>query len=118
MSLCKRLMLAGAGCAAIAMGVFLLDSSLALPSAVWWFHPRSGPPGTQVCIIGSGLGETLLVTFGGTRAEFTQAGPWVIRTWVPAGARTGPISVTTPQGTITSAWAFPVALGILSGTAE
>jgi hypothetical protein len=113
MSLIQKAWLAFAGCTAIALGAFLLDSAQVLPPAVWWFHPRSGPPGTVVRIIGNGFGEASLVTFGGTRAEFSLAGPLVIKARVPAGAATGPISVTTPQGTFVSVRVFPVPMGIL-----
>ena len=88
--LLKRAALAFAGCAAIATGAFLLDSAQVLPPAIWWFHPGSGLPGTEVRIVGNGFGEALLVTFGGTRAEFSLAGPLVIKARVPAGAATGP----------------------------
>lgn len=110
----KRGVLALAGCAAIATGAFLLDSAQALPPAIWWVHPWSAPPGTEVRIVGNGFGEALLVTFGGTRAEFSLAGPLVIKARVPSGAASGPIAVTTPRGTFTSAAVFPVL--ILSGT--
>jgi hypothetical protein len=112
----QRAGLAFLGSAAIAMGAFLVDSAQVLPPAIWWVHPWSGPPGTEVRIIGNGFGEALLVTFGGTRAEFALAGPLLIRARVPAGAATGPVAVTTPRGTITSAAAFPVLMGILLGT--
>ena len=112
----QRAGLAFLGCAAIAVGALLLDGAQVLPPAIWWVHPWSGPPGTEVRIVGNGFGEALLVTFGGTRAEFSLAGPLVIKARVPAGAATGPVAVTTPRGTVTSAAAFPVLMGILSGT--
>jgi hypothetical protein len=112
----KRAALALAGFAAIAAGASLLESTRVLPPAVWWFLPRSGPPGTEVRIIGTGFSEAVLVTFGGARAEFTLAGPLVIKARVPPGAVTGPIAVTTPRGTFTSAAVFPVSMGILLGT--
>lgn len=97
-----------AGCAAIGLGAWTLDSPSSRPPAVWWVHPTRGAPGTLVHIIGHGFSEATLVTFGGTRAEFTLAGPLVIRVKVPPGAVTGPISVTTAQGTVVSPAAFPV----------
>jgi len=99
-----------AGCAAIAVGTLATDSLPSRGPTVWWIHPHSGAPGTQVRIIGSGLGEATLVTFGGKQAEFTLAGPRVIKAKVPAGAATGPVTVTTPQGTITSPVPFPVSM--------
>jgi hypothetical protein len=108
MGIWKRSLWFLAGCAAIAAGALMTDTLPSRTPAVWWIHPRSGAPGTLVHIVGSGLGEATLVTFGGQRAEFTLAGPRVIKAKVPAGAATGPITVTTPQGTVASPLAFPV----------
>ncbi len=110
MRIFRRLFWYSAGCAAIAAGAFLADSPRAKAPVVWWFHPCSGAPGTLVHIVGIGLGEAALVTFGGTRAEFAPTGPLVIRAKVPPGAVTGPITVTTPQGTVATAAAFPVSM--------
>jgi hypothetical protein len=112
----KRAVLALSGSVAIALGVFLLDGPQVLPPAVWWFQPRSGPPGTEVRIVGGGFREPLLVTFGGTRAEFSLAGPLVIKARVPAGAADGPVAVTTPVGTFASTAPFLVEAGLLLGT--
>ena len=110
MRMFRRFFWYSAGCVAIAAGAFLMDSPRAKAPAVLWFHPGSGAPGTQVHIVGVGLGDAALVTFGGTRAEFTCSGPLVIWAKVPPGAVTGPITVTTPQGTVASAAAFPVSM--------
>ena len=108
MHVVKRFFWYSAGCAAIALGALSLDVSSGRPPAVWWVHPARGAPGTLVHIVGNGFGDASLVTFGGTRAEFSLTSPLVIRARVPAGAATGPISVTTSQGTVTSPAAFPV----------
>src|SRR5207237_4580545 len=48
------------------------------------------------------------VQFNGANASFTVNSATTIQATAPAGATTGPISVTTPGGTATSASAFTV----------
>lgn len=70
--------------------------------------PASGPVGRPVNILGYGLTGSTTVTFNGTPAAFTvRAGTWITAT-VPAGATTGPVRVTTPNGTLTSNVNFQV----------
>src|SRR5205814_1195676 len=61
-----------------------------------------------VAINGAGLGSATAIRFGGVPASFTVNSATRITAHVPAGARTGPISVTSPAGTGTSAAAFTV----------
>jgi chitodextrinase len=70
--------------------------------------PASGPVGTGLTITGSGFGSATDVSFNGTSATFTVVSDTAIRTAVPAGATSGPISVTTPGGTATSLADFTV----------
>jgi len=50
------------------------------------------------------------VTFsGGVSAQFTAVGDTQIRATVPSGARSGPITVTTPSGSATRSQSFRVA---------
>jgi hypothetical protein len=72
------------------------------------FTPTSGPVGTKVTITGTGFTGTTRVAFSGTSASFTVSSNTSITATVPAGARTGPISVTSPGGTATSSRSFRV----------
>ena len=72
------------------------------------FTPTSGPPGSSVRVLGSGLGGATRVTIGGTPAAYTVISDGELRVTVPAGAASGPIQVTTPGGVATSASAYTV----------
>jgi len=72
------------------------------------FTPESGPVGTSVTIGGTNFMGATAVTFNGSAASFTVTSDTAIQTTVPAGATTGPLSVTTPAGTATSASSFAV----------
>ena len=74
------------------------------------FDPVEGAVGTLVAIQGTGFTGVQTVTFGGgvEVASVTQASDTELRVMVPEGAKTGPITVTTPAGTGTSTRAFTV----------
>ncbi|HEX9011442.1 MAG TPA: IPT/TIG domain-containing protein [Holophagaceae bacterium] len=72
------------------------------------FNPLTGPVGTAVSLMGTGLTGASAVSFGGVAAAFTVAGDAQIIATVPAGAVTGPLVVTTPGGTANSPAAFTV----------
>jgi hypothetical protein len=72
------------------------------------FDPSGGPPTTTVTISGSHFTGATAVKFNGTAATFTVSGDGAIATTVPSNAHTGPITVTTPGGTATSASSFTV----------
>jgi hypothetical protein len=78
------------------------------PPTISSFTPASGPVGTVVTITGTALAGASAVLFHGTSASFTVDLPTQITATVPAGATTGPIQVTTPGGTATSATSFVV----------
>src|SRR5206468_1872 len=78
------------------------------PPAITSFTPMSGRVGTSVTINGTGFTGATAVTFNGSTASFTLASDTTIQATVPVGATTGPISVTTPGGTTTSANNFTV----------
>ena len=74
------------------------------------FTPTSGLSGAEVIITGTNFVSAVdnqtpvvgRVSFGNWTATFTDVTPTTIRAFVPSGAVTGPISVTTNGGTATS----------------
>jgi hypothetical protein len=72
------------------------------------FAPTSGPPGTAVTISGTSFSGATVVAFNGTAAGYTVDSATQITATVPPGASSGPIAVTTPGGTATSATSFTV----------
>ena len=72
------------------------------------FVPPSGGPGSSVTISGSRFTNATDVRFNGTPAAFSIDSDTQITATVPSAATTGPISVTGPGGTGTSAAGFSV----------
>jgi uncharacterized repeat protein (TIGR03803 family) len=70
--------------------------------------PASGPPGSSVMILGTGLTGATTVSFNGTPATFTVTSDALITATVPANATTGKIQVVTPGGTLKSNVQFVV----------
>jgi len=82
------------------------------PPIVSSFAPTSGPVGTNVAISGTGFTGATAVKFNTTAAtSFTVDSDTSIHANVPAGATTGPISVTTANGTGASLTNFTVTSG-------
>ncbi len=73
------------------------------------FSPKSGPVGTPVAITGMSLTQTTSVTFGGVKAKkFTVNSDTQVTATVPAGAKTGKITVFTKGGSSTAPGTFTV----------
>ncbi len=73
--------------------------------AIFDFNPQEGPVGASVTIRGQGFSATPafdVVKFNGTAARVTSATTTVLVATVPAGATTGPISVTVQFHTVTT----------------
>jgi uncharacterized repeat protein (TIGR03803 family) len=68
----------------------------------------SGKVGASVTILGNELTGATSVTFNGTSATFKVLRSTEIKTTVPAGATTGPVTVTTSSGTLSSNTKFRV----------
>jgi len=71
--------------------------------------PPAGAIGAPVSIRGAHLAGATGVRFNGTFATFTVVADTAISTTVPAGTRTGPVSVETLQGVAVSPFPFIVA---------
>lgn len=73
--------------------------------------PAIGTAGTAVVVTGTGFDPTASnneVTFNGTSAQVDSSTTASIQTSVPAGASSGPVSVTTSSGSTTSSLVFMV----------
>ncbi|MDO7873373.1 FG-GAP-like repeat-containing protein [Hymenobacter sp. ASUV-10] len=81
------------------------------------FTPASGPVGTTVTVTGTALtGATALTLNGVAVSGFTVVDAATIQFSVPAGGTSGPIAVTTPGGTATSATSFTVLRDLVVST--
>jgi IPT/TIG domain len=72
------------------------------------FAPITGPVGTAVTILGTGFTGATSVRFNGVSATFDVGSAVQITATVPTGATTGLVSVTTPNGSASSAESFTV----------
>jgi hypothetical protein len=82
-------------------GTAISPTSLLVPApALTTLSPSAGPLGSSVAIAGSGLFDVSQVTFNGTAAPgfMVNAMGTSLTVTVPAGATTGPVLVTTPNG--------------------
>jgi uncharacterized repeat protein (TIGR03803 family) len=71
-------------------------------------QPTSGKVGTPIKIMGTNLNGATALTFNGMAALFKIISGSLITTAVPAGATSGTVQVTTPQGTFSSNVPFQV----------
>ncbi|HWZ41827.1 MAG TPA: hypothetical protein VNW97_00040 [Candidatus Saccharimonadales bacterium] len=76
--------------------------------AIISFTPASSQVGTAVTITGTNFTGATAVSFNGAAATFTVNSSGMVTTTVPAAVTTGPITVTTLDGTATSATSFTV----------
>ena len=74
----------------------------------------TGKVGKKIEILGQGFTGTTAVSFNGTAATYTVVSDTYLTATVPAGATPGPVTVTTPGGTLTSSKTFRVAPSITS----
>jgi uncharacterized repeat protein (TIGR03803 family) len=88
---------------------FALDAGLPKPAPqAVKFGPQKGPAGTRVRIWGYNLLSASVQFNGAAATSVSNSGPNYVWATVPAGATTGPITVTTPGGTSTTSATFMV----------
>jgi uncharacterized repeat protein (TIGR03803 family) len=86
-----------------------LDAGLPKPAPqALKFLPSYGPAGTQVMIWGYNLLAASAQFNGAPASAAHSSGPNYVIATVPAGAASGPITITTPGGTSTTAGSFTV----------
>ena len=89
--------------------VWALDAGLPKPAPqALKFLPSYGPAGTQVMIWGYNLLAASAQFNGAPASAAHSSGPNYVIATVPAGAASGPITITTPGGTSTTAGSFTV----------
>src|SRR5207253_7914401 len=89
-------------------GTAFSTTSFATPPAITSFSPGSGPVGSQVAITGTNFLGVSAVVFNGVASKFVVHSPVQITATVPGGATDGSITVTTPDGSASSAASFTV----------
>ena len=82
------------------------------------FTPTSGITGSTVTISGGGLGGVSAVSFGGLVAQFKVVSASKIEAVVPAGAKAGKLSLTTPSGNLQSKGKFSPTLSVTAVTPQ
>lgn len=90
--------------------VFRIDLGLTTPlPVVSYIMPGSAAANSSVIIAGQHLLGVTEVSFNGVpAATVTSEGPNYVEAVVPPGATSGPVTVTTPNGSVTSKFNFTV----------
>jgi hypothetical protein len=91
-----------------ASGPLMTTTRFTVTPTITSFAPASSGVGTVVTITGTNFIGTTAVSFNGAAAAFTVSNSGTVTATVPAGATTGPITVTTLDGSATSAASFTV----------
>jgi hypothetical protein len=97
-----------AGTAVSATSFVVPEEPVTPAPIVTTFVPLSGFVGATVTVTGAGFTGATSVTFSGAAATFAVLSDTQLTATVPAGAASGPIAVTGPGGTGTSAAGFSV----------
>jgi uncharacterized repeat protein (TIGR01451 family) len=88
-------------------GSYTNASTFYLPASITSFSPTNAAPGTRVTIHGQNLIGASAVSFNGTAAsDFTVTNTTTLGVTVPPAVITGPITVTTPAGSVSSSALF------------
>jgi uncharacterized repeat protein (TIGR01451 family) len=92
-------------------GVVISTNAFKVLPEILTFEPALGPAGTVVSVLGTTFTNVTAVTFNNTAASFTVVSRSELQATVPAQATTGPIRVTTLDGTALSEIPFLVTRG-------
>jgi hypothetical protein len=103
------------GGSASSSSVFTVVTGATVAPSVSGVSPASGAVGTAVTLTGIHFTGVTAVTFGGVASAFTVASDTSITTTVPAGATTGTLAVTSPNGTWSSPSPFTVPVAVTLG---
>jgi uncharacterized repeat protein (TIGR01451 family) len=88
-------------------GSYTNESAFYLPASITSFSPTNAAPGARVTIHGQNLIDASAVSFNGTAAsDFTVTNTTTLGVTVPPTVMTGPITVTTPAGSVSSTALF------------
>jgi hypothetical protein len=96
----------GASATSTASTVFVLSGN-GTPT-ITSFSPASGRAGDVVTLNGTNFADITSVRFNGTEAQFTATTTTLLAATVPAGASSGPITITNTFGNATSASGFTI----------
>ena len=89
-------------------GVIITTNDFRVLPRITGFVPALGPTGTVVTISGTSFINVTNVTFNSAAAAFTPVSIGEVRATVPPNGTTGPIRVSTPDGTAMSPTDFVV----------
>jgi hypothetical protein len=89
-------------------GTVTSTATFTVDPVITGLSPSSGAECSTVNVSGSGFSGAISAAFNGTTAAVLSSSDAQVATVVPVGARSGPVSVTTPSGTAASSVAFTV----------
>src|SRR6266852_4298443 len=107
----------GGGCPQVCQGTFFSVATGDKPFVNLEHTEKTGYVGASVGMFGQGFSSASVVKFGGVAAtSVTLSGTTYLTAVVPAGAHTGPVTVTTGTTTLTSPQTYKVMPKITSFT--
>lgn len=89
-------------------GASQVETVTGAPPTIALVSPDQGRAGAEVSVTGAGFTGATAAAVNGVAARFTVASDSEIKITVPAGATTGPISLTTASGSVTDATRYTV----------
>ena len=89
-------------------GLIISTNNFRVQPNITGFSPALGPVGTLVSVLGTSFFNVTNVSFNAGTTNFTVISSTEVRAAVPPAATTGPIRISTPDGTAMSATNFIV----------